>query len=55
MKTAYMSVLLFHTKLFSASKLNFFPALTSLPVIPVGNDENDGHSISGASDWLRLM
>lgn len=46
----FMSVLLFHAKLFSASKLNFFPALTSLPVVPLGSEEHDGHSISWASD-----
>lgn len=56
MKIPQMSVLLFHTDLLSASKLNFSPALTSLPEIPIGSGEYEGASISRTSSGsLRLM
>lgn len=55
MKIPQMSVLLFHTKSFSASKLNFSPALTSLTVISVGSGEHESYSISGAVGSLGLI
>ena len=55
MKTPQMAVLPFHTKLSSASKLNFSPDLTSLPGIPIGSGENDSHSLFWVSGSFRLM
>ena len=46
MKTPQMAVLLFYTELFYASNLKFFPVLTFLPGIPIGQGENDSHSTS---------
>lgn len=53
MKIPQVSVLLFHTDSFSASKLNFSPVLTSLSEIPTGSRECKSHGVSGTSGSLR--